>query len=131
MKTLELKTSWGVMEEVKIEIRSYKENGGIYIGLSSLGGEIPQPFGDVTVNLGGSAIDYCGYLDTGNLPELEVFITENGIGEYTGFSRRSGYNEYPFYVFNAKRLQELCPEGLAQYEQSLKMDGKVEEKQRV
>jgi hypothetical protein len=129
--TLELKTSRGVIEEAKIEISYYKENGGIYIGLLSLRGEIPEPFGDVTINLGGSAIDYCGYLDTGNLPELEVFITENGIGEYTGFTRRSGYNEYPFYVFNAKRLQELCPEGLTEYEQSLEMDGKVEEKQRV
>jgi len=131
MRTLELKTRRGVIEKVKIEVSSYRENGGIYIGLTSLGGEIAEPFGDVTVNLGGSAIDYCGYLDTGNLPELETFITENGIGEFTGFTKRSGYNVYPYYVFNAKRLEELCQEGVAQYEQSLKKDEKVEEKQRV
>lgn len=128
MKTLELRTSKSVKEEVKIEISSYIENGGIYIGLISVGRGMVEAYGHVTVNLGGSAIEYCGYLDTGNIPELEAFVTENGIGEYTGFSRRSGYNEYPFYVFNAKKLQELCPEGLEQYEQTLKMNESLEEK---
>ncbi len=129
--TLELKTSRGIIEKVRIEVSSYRENGGIYIGLTSLGGAIVEPFVDITLNLGGSAIDYCGYLDTSNLPELETFITENGLGEFTGFTRRSGFNEYPYYVFNAKRLEELCPEGVAEYEKSLKKDEKVEEKQRA
>ncbi|MHB8130236.1 MAG: DUF4313 domain-containing protein [Mobilitalea sp.] len=128
---LKLKTSWSDIEEVQLEISTYRENGGIYIGLISVGGGITEPFGDVTVNLGGSSIDYCGYLNTGNIPELETFIFDNGIGEYTGFSRRSGYNEYPLYIFNAKKLQELCPVGVAMYEQSLKMDGKVEDKQKI
>lgn len=128
---LELKSDRGDTEVVRIKVSSYQENGGIYIGLISVGGEFEEPFGDVTVNLGGSAIDYCGYLDTGNLPELENFITENGLGEFTGFTRRSGFNEYPYYVFNAKRLEEFCPEGVAEYEQSLKKDEKVEEKQRA
>jgi len=129
MKTVELKTSKSNIEEVKLEISTYRENGSIYIGLTSVGGEFEEPFGDVTVNLGGSTIDYCGYLDTGDIPGLEKFITDNGIGEYTGFTRKSGYKEYPYYIFNTKKLQELCPEGVARYEQSLKMDEEVEVKQ--
>lgn len=128
MKTLELKTRFGTIEEVRIEISSYQINGGIYIGLTSLGGEFEEPYGDVTVNLGGDAIEYCGHLDTNHLPELEKFITENGIGEFTGFTKRSGFHEYPYYVFNARRLHELCPDGIIQYERSLKEDKKENKK---
>lgn len=131
MEKLEIKTSIGDMEEVRVEISSYQSNGGIHISLTSLGGELAETSNDVTVDLGGSAIDYGGYLDTVKFPELESFITENGIGEYTGFSRRSGLHEYPFYVFNSKRLQELCEEDVTQYEQSLKRKEEAEEKQRA
>lgn len=125
METLELMTSKGNVVLVRIKITTYTDNGCIYIGLESVDGELEEPFADVTVNLGGDAIEYCGYLDTGNLPELEAFITENGIGEHTGFTKKSGFNEYPFYVFNARRLQTLCPEGIAQYEQTLRREQKV------
>lgn len=131
METLELMTSKGNTIVVRIKINTYADNGCICIGLVSLDGEFEEPYADVTVNLGGEAIDYCGYLDTGNLPELEAFITENGIGEHTGFTKKSGFNEYPFYVFNARRLQALCPEGIAQYEQALRREQKVYERQRT
>ncbi|MDF2907785.1 MAG: hypothetical protein K0R34_3106 [Herbinix sp.] len=130
MEILELMTSQGNIVMVRIKIITYTDNGCIYIGLVSVDGELEEPFADVTVNLGGDAIEYCGYLDTGNLPELEAFITENGIGEHTGFTKKSGYNEYPFYVFNARRLQALCPQGVAQYEQILRREQQVYERQR-
>lgn len=129
MEILELMTSQGNVVMVRIKITTYTDNGYIYIGLVSVDGELEEPFADVTVNLGGDAIEYCGYLDTGNLPELEAFITENGIGEHTGFTKKSGYNEYPFYVFNARRLQALCPQGVAQYEQMLRREQQVYERQ--
>jgi hypothetical protein len=88
MKTLEMKTSFGNIEEVRIELSYYQNNGGIYIRLTSVGGDYEEPYGDVTVNLGGDAFEYCGYLDTNHLPELEKFITENRIGEYTGFKKK-------------------------------------------
>ena len=64
MEILELMTSQGNVVMVRIKITTYTDNGYIYIGLVSVDGELEEPFADVTVNLGGDAIEYCGYLDT-------------------------------------------------------------------
>ena len=65
------------------------------------------------------APDYCGYIDTNDMPEIEKFLTENDIGQFTGFMGYSGFCSYPMYSFNAEKLRELCPEGMAQYEASI------------
>ena len=56
----------------------------------------------------------------------EKFITENDIGEFTGLTKRSGFCEYPLYLFNVDKLRELCPEGMQMYENTINK-GKVQE----
>ena len=63
--------------------------------------------------------DYCGYIDTNNMPELANFIEDNDIGEFTGLTKRSGFCEYPLYLFNPEKLRELCPDGMEAYERSI------------
>lgn len=75
--------------------------------------------------------DYCAYVDINNMPELEKFIEENEIGEFTGLTGRSGFCEYPLYLFDPEKLRELCPEGMAMYEHSIGADKKPEEKTKV
>lgn len=118
-QNLELKTQWGTTEQVRLEINQYMNNGCIYIGLVSYADGYSEPYGDLTVNLAGTAPDYCGYVDTNNMPELEKFIEDNRIGSFTGLMKQSGYCTYPLYMFDAKRLRELCPEGMAIYERSI------------
>ena len=130
MKTLELKTWWGNTEQVQLEINSYMNNGCLYIGLNTCS-EYPEAYGDVTVNLDGKAPDYCGFVDFNNMPELEQFIEENKIGEFTGLTKRSGFCEYPLYLFDADRLRELCPDGMKAYEQAIGAIKEQERKEKV
>lgn len=113
--------------EVTLNIQTYQNNGRIFIGLVSHEEGDTEPFGDVTVNIGDFAPDYCGYLDTNNLSNVEEFITENDLGEFTGFIGRSGYCQYPLYMFNVDKLRELCPEQMDAYERSIGVVSKEQE----
>lgn len=114
-KTLNLQSRYGGEIKVFLEINTYLNNGCMYIGLVEQG-EHPEPYGDLTVNLSGKVPDYCGYVDLNNMPELEQFIEENKLGEFTGLVKRSGFCEYPLYLFDADRLRQLCPDGMSVYE---------------
>ncbi len=118
-KKLEFNTSWGKTKKVELEINYYMNNHCIYIGLTTGKGANLESFADVTVNLDGKAPDYCGYLNTNNLSGLEEFVVKNGIGEFTGLTKQSGFCEYPLYLFNVDKLRELCPNGMLVYEQGI------------
>lgn len=113
---LEIQSPWSGKELVEIEINSYGNNKRIYIGLNSEYDGVMEPYGDLTVNIDAPCPDYSGYLDTNNNPDLERFVVENNLGEFTGFSGQSGFCSYPLYSFNVERLRELCPDGLESYE---------------
>lgn len=130
-QTLNLNTQWGSLEKVQLEISNYMNNNGLYIGLNAVGGEYTESYGDITVNLDGKAPDYCGYVDINNMPELEKFIEENELGEFTGLTKRSGFCEFPLYMFNPDKLREMCPEGMEGYERSIGADKKLEQKPQI
>ena len=108
---MEYKSKWGTVENVELEINSYSNNSSLFMELWDTGGEDPEAYGNITVNLGDEIPAYCAYVDTNNMPEMEQFITENGLGVFTGLTKRSGFCEYPLYLFDTDKLRELCPEG--------------------
>lgn len=116
--------------QVMLDIQQYANNGRIAISLITNEEGYPELFGCLTVNIDEPAPDYCGYLDTNNLSNAEKFVTENGLGEFTGLTGRSGYCEYPLYLFNVDKLRELCPEQMAAYEHSIGADVKKPEKEK-
>lgn len=127
-KTLNLDTPWGSSEEVQLEINSYMNNKGLYIGLMNRGGDDFEPYGDLTVNLSQKAPDYCAYVDTNNMPGVEKFIEENDLGEFTGLTQRRGFCEFPLYMFNVDKLRELCPDSMETYEKSIGNERQPERK---
>ena len=85
--------------QVTFDIQQYMNNRAMFIGLMCNEDGYEEPFGDVTVNLSVAAPNYCGYLNVNDMPDIEKFITDNDIGEFTGFTQRSGFCEYPLYLF--------------------------------
>ena len=130
-RTLELNTQWGSREKVQLEISNYRNNNGLYIGLNTVDGEYTESYGDITVNLDGKAPNYCAYVDINNMPELEKFIEDNDLGEFTGLAKRSGFCEFPLYMFNPDKLRELCPDGMEGYERNIGADKKLEQKPQI
>lgn len=106
-------------------------NGCLYIGLNEQSEEYSEPYGDMTVNLDGKAPDYCGFVDLNNMPELEKFIEDNKLGEFTGLMKQSGFCQYPLYLFDPERLRELCPDGMAMYEHSIGKDIEPKKQERA
>lgn len=128
-KQMIYESKWGE-ETVELTMSQYADNGNIFLELINTQGEYPEPYGNVTVNL----VDvpkYCGYVDTNNMPEMEKFIKDNDLGEFTGLTLRSGFCEYPLYVFNVDKLRELCLKQMEKYESGIDANReKQEEKTR-
>ena len=116
MKTLTLETRFGTKEEVELTIDSYHNSRCLFLGLTTNEEGFYEPYGDISVNLNDNAPDYCAYVDTNNMPELEKFLEDNEIGYFTGMVKQSGFCTYPLYMFNIDKLRELCPYGLERYE---------------
>lgn len=107
------------VEEVKLLIGVYPNNGCIFIGLLSAEKEEYYPCGNVTINLYGKVPDYCGYLDVPFTPGIEEFVNKYQLGESTGIYKKAGYYEFPLYRFNVEKLRNLHPIGMEIYEQSI------------
>lgn len=123
-------SEYGVDSEIQLDVQQYANNRRIAISMITEEEGYPELFGSLTVNIDEPAPDYCGYLDTNDLSNAEKFVTENGLGEFTGLTGRSGYCEYPLYLFNVDKLRELCPEQMAVYEHSIGADVKKPEKEK-
>lgn len=79
--------------------------------------EDPEPWGDLSVNLGIPVEKDCAFIDTNNLgEEILPWIEKTGLGSPTGRTERSGFVVYPEYHFNPGRLKELDDFGYELYE---------------
>jgi hypothetical protein len=121
-------SEYGGDSEIQLDVQQYANNDRLAISMITYEDGFPEPYGSLTVNIDAPAPDYCGYLDINNLRNAEKFVTENGLGEFTGFTTISGYCEYPLYRFNAVKLRELCPEQMEAYEKSIGTVSKTPEK---
>lgn len=75
-----------------------------------------EPYGTMTVNLSNMISGECemigiknaAYIDTNNFPWAETFL-KRGIAVDTGFTKQSGFCEYPLYQFDEGWLKLLKP----------------------
>lgn len=96
--------------EGNLAIKLYQESFGQLIFWDSL-----------TVNPGGLCPKDCGFINTKSTGKrFYAWIKRNGLGERTGQVRLEGGVEYVEYLFNAKKLKKLDPDGYTYYERRLK-----------
>ena len=100
---------------------SYYSGGNLALLLVDWSQGDPQPWGDLSVNLGKSIAKDCAFIDVNNLSnDILSWIEKNGLGSPTGRNEQSGFVVYPEYRFHPERLKELDDKGYAEYENLLK-----------
>ena len=111
-----LDLSWiGEKVSLELQVRSYYD-GNPAVLLSDWNNGEPEPWGDLTVNLGMTMEKNCAFLDINQLgEEIQTWVEKNRLGSPTGRMERSGFVVYPEYRFNPERLKELDDKGYAEY----------------
>jgi hypothetical protein len=112
MKTINFDWKYG-RQTLGIEVKSYRDNGNLYVGLWSRDGNGFEPFTDLTKNLGQRLAPNEAYVKTFDENEgLLPFIQENRLGAVLSARGRSGFCEYHKVAFDMDRLAEFDPEGV-------------------
>lgn len=112
-----LELPWqGETLSLELQVRSYYNASKLALMLVDWSGGEPEPWGDLTVNLGIPTEKDCAFVDVNDLEEgILPWIEKNGLGKPTGRSQRSGFVAYPEYRFDPKRLLELDDHGYQEH----------------
>ncbi|MCD8170971.1 MAG: DUF4313 domain-containing protein [Clostridiales bacterium] len=116
MESFMFQSRHGEQLSVVFDICSYTSNDSLAIEMYAITEGEPDPYAGVTVNLEGNPPHYCAYIDVADTPELADFLGKNKIAYPTGLSKRSGFNEYPLYIFDVEALRRMDAKGLEGYE---------------
>ena len=101
---------------VDVKVSSYYSNGNLALSLQNWTHGEPEPWGNLTVNLGILMGQDCAFVDVNNLGnEILPWIEKNGIAVPTGRTRLSGMVFYPEYRFHGEKLAELDSVGYQRY----------------
>ena len=116
-----LELEWdGKKVPLELQVRAYYCGGALALMLADWTSGEPEPWADLTVNLGGPGKKDCAFVDVNKLgQDILPWIKRNGLGSPTGRSQRSGFVVYPEYRFDSERLKELDDEGYRVYVQLL------------
>lgn len=110
MKTLNL-CKYGKNHPMTFALHRYADNGNLRVDLITHEEGYPEPWQNLTVNLGKCMEGYA-YIDTNNNgEEILRWLFENGIGHLTGAVRQSGFCLYPEFEFNIEKLLEYTTSG--------------------
>lgn len=133
----------GEVETVRLRLALYEEVDALFgkkmPGLAILAETVEKdgetyPYADVTVSLGEFiGMKNCAYIDTNNCTftqELLELRTKSGkpIAVNTGLTKRSGFCEYPLWLFDEEFLREIGNEAYQTYSEAYdKYMGKAED----
>ncbi len=84
-----------------------KEMPSLAIALDDITSGEPEEYCILTVSFGEYiGVKNCAYIDTNNSDFTEQLL-EQGIAQPTGFTKHSGFCEYPLWVFEEGTLREM------------------------
>lgn len=106
MNTLTL-NKWGNEHPMTFEIRKYADNGNLYIGLITHEEGYPEPWSNLTVNLGVKCKENCGFIDVNNNGiEIIDWLIDNKLGRILPREKISGFCVYPEFEFDIKMIEQ-------------------------
>ena len=125
MKTFNLH-KYGADHAIYLRIETYL-TGNLAIQMMTDTEDGPILWNVLTVNLMGICDKNCAFIDTNNNgDEILKWIKENRLARPTGNFVGSGYCKYPEYRFYKKVLEEIDPDGYAEYLEVQKQLGNIE-----
>lgn len=108
MDKIIFKTISGRSIPVTLRKATYVDFNNLYVGLVSWEDDYPEPWGDLTVNLGVPMEPDCAFIDTNNCGDGVIdWLIENNIAIPTGDWGRSGFCIYPEVRFNKEFLDKV------------------------
>ena len=113
MKTYKYTSQYFGAVDIRLRINRYACDKSLYISAESLSedGDWWEPFATLTKSLCvGMADETHAFLDTNNLPGVDKFVEQYGLGKPTGQVVGSGWCEYPLYEFDPMKLAEIAAE---------------------
>lgn len=106
MKMLTL-NKYGKEHPITFELGRYELNGNLYVGMITHENGYPEPWQNLTVNLGLKCENNYAFIDTNNNGhEILYWLLENCLGVLTGREIRSGWCTYPEFLFFPDKLLE-------------------------
>lgn len=96
---------YGRSHPVYFHTSKYSKNGNLYVGLMTYEEGFPEPWSDLTVNLGIKCKSNCAFIDTNNNgEEIVEWLFSNGFAILTGRMQSSGWCVYPEMKFNLEAI---------------------------
>lgn len=89
----------------------YTENGNLYIGIICWDEGYPEPWGDLTINVGYECDENCAYIDTNNNGQAVIdWLIENKLGRLTGKIVRRDFCICPEFEFDMDEVNKYLEE---------------------
>ena len=98
---------YGKVHPMTFETTYYPNNGNLYVGLITHEAGYPEPWQNLTVNLGIKCAANCAFIDTNNNgSEIIEWLITHKLGRLTGRMEASGFCVFPEFKFNMKMLEK-------------------------
>lgn len=102
---------YGAVHPMSFKLATYVENGNLYVGLITHEEGYPEPWSDLTVNLGVKCEPNCAFIDTNNNgDEIVDWLISMQLGHFTGRMEASGWCLYPEIKFDMDKLMQHVTE---------------------
>lgn len=97
-----------------------KEMPSLAIVLEDVTNGNAEEYGILTVSFGEYiGVKNCAYIDTNNCDFTDQLL-EQGMAQPTGFTKHSGFCEYPLWVFDEEKLKEMGEKNYQTYSDAYK-----------
>lgn len=112
-KTINYK-NYGKIHPLSIRIGFYYDNS-LAVFTDTYENGYAEPWGNITVCLSEKLEPNCAFIDINNCPDIDDWLIENKIAEFTGRTKKSGFVTYPEFRFDPEVLKEFDPDGYENY----------------